>query len=266
LVVAVEEGSDVAPDEVRRAVASELGTPVVGPRDEASSNAGRLEVRSKSGVLKLSYRDAQGRTIEREVTAPSDGAARVRMIALLAGNLARNEAEELVPPKKDATATPAADDGSRVTVQLSPGDQLQMKITPAVAPAEPKQEAPRPLPPPPPAPDETHEGGTQRTLGWLAMGAGAVSAGVGVYFGTRAPRSDQTVCGPGPGPGDCSPSSAAIDSARRSDIVTQDLLLGAGALLGATGVVLVLTAPSGHSPVAASVGLGPRSLELRGTF
>src|SRR5690349_14733402 len=90
LVVSVEEGSDVAEDEVRRAVDAELRA--------APDGAAHLVVRSKDGVIVVTYRDRRGRTIARELTAPADGAARVRLIALLAGNLARNEAEELVKP------------------------------------------------------------------------------------------------------------------------------------------------------------------------
>ncbi len=97
LVVVVEHGSDVSAAEVMRAVARELGEKTTTPDDAAPQRTGRLDVRSRHGVVDVTFRDPRGRTLEREVAAPGDRRARVSLIALLAGNLARNEADDLVP-------------------------------------------------------------------------------------------------------------------------------------------------------------------------
>jgi len=107
VVVSVERGSDVSAGDVERAIARELGEQTKQPGDPTAEHAVRLDVRSRNGALSVAFRDARGRRLVREVTAPRDGAARVSLIALLAGNLARNEADELLArttPPSHATA------------------------------------------------------------------------------------------------------------------------------------------------------------------
>jgi hypothetical protein len=215
VVVAVDSSSDVAEDEVRRAVGAELGARIARAEDEPPPDAGHLTVRSRNGVLRVTFRDAKGRTLEREVTAPADGAARVRMIALLAGNLARNEADDL--------AHSANDQRSEIIMRVAPGETARAEISPAV---------------PPRAPTQPGVGSTQRTLGWVAVigGASLTAVGVGLSVSGKSAEDDLQKCKP-----KCSQSD--VDSAKTRMEIGSAFLVG-GVVVAAGGVVLLLTAPS----------------------
>jgi hypothetical protein len=267
-VVAVEQGSDVAPDDVRSAVAGELGEPVIRPNDPAPPDAGRIEVRSHNGVIHVAFRDARGHTIERELTAPADGATRVRMIALLAGNLARNEAADLVAhPDPDAVpdAPPVApagggDSQSHVTVDVAPGEELRVRIAPA---ALQKSEDAAPAPKAALAPSIPESSGsagsTQRTLGWIGIGTGAAAVGLGITLRVVAAHetgSTIAYCAPG----NCTPKGMPSDEASMSKIVASNWALAIGGALAATGVILELTAPS--STPSTRIAIGPTGFVL----
>ena len=274
LVVAVEQGADVAPDDVRSAVSGELGEPVVGPNDPAPPDARRIEVRSHNGVIQVAFRDARGHTIERELTAPADGATRVRMIALLAGNLARNEAADLVAhPEPDAVPDAAAaapagsgDSMSHVSVDVAPGQELRVRLAPAAL-QKVEETAPAPESPPaskaatPPAiPHSTgSEGSTQRTLGWIGIGTGAAAVGLGIALRVMAAHESSSAIGCAPG--DCSTKATFIDDGSSSPkLVASNWALALGAALGATGVILELTAPS--STPSTRMAIGPTGVVL----
>jgi hypothetical protein len=273
LIVAVEQGADVAPDDVRSAVAGELGEPVVGPNDPAAPDARRIEVRSHDGVIHVAFRDARGHTIERELTAPADGATRVRMIALLAGNLARNEAADLVAhPEPDAVpdaagVAPASggDSVSHVNVDVAPGQELRVRLAPA-APQKAEGAAPASDTPPPSKattapsiPQSSESGGsTQRTLGWIGIGTGAAAVGVGIALRVMAAHENASTIACVPG--NCSPAGMSSDQSSMSKIVASNWALALGAALGATGVILELTAPSSTS--STSIAIGPTGIVL----
>jgi hypothetical protein len=273
LVVAVEQGADVAPDDVRSAVAGELGEPVVGPKDPAPPDARRIEVRSHDGVIHVAYRDARGHTIERELTAPADGATRVRMIALLAGNLARNEAADLVAhPDPDAVPDAAAaapaggnDSVSHVSVDVAPGQELRVRIAPAalqkvedVAPAsEAPQESKATTAPIVPKSGGS-EGSTQRTLGWIGIGTGAAAVGLGIALRVMAAHEDPSTIACIPGK--CSMDGTPADDAASQKVIASNWALALGAALGATGVILELTAPS--STPSTRIAIGPTGVVL----
>jgi hypothetical protein len=272
LVVAVEEGSDVAPDDVRSAVAGELGEPVVGPNDPAPPDAGRIEVRSHDGVIHVAYRDAYGHTIERELTAPADGATRVRMIALLAGNLARNEAADLVAhPAPDAVDAPAAapsgggDSVSHVNVDVAPGQELRVRIAPAALQKVDDAAAASDAPPAakaataPTIPQSSgSEGSTQRTLGWIGIGTGAAAVGAGIALRVMASNQPSTIAAcPS---ANCSPKGIFPDDGSPPRIVASNWALAIGGALAATGVILELTAPS--STPSTRIAIGPTGIVL----
>jgi hypothetical protein len=267
LVVAVEEGADVAPDDVRKAVAGELGEPVIGPSDPAPPDAERIEVRSHNGVIHVAFHDAHGRTIERELTAPADGATRVRMIALLAGNLARNEAADLVAhPEPDAHDAPGAapaaggDSLSHVNVDVAPGQELRVRLAPAAVPEKVESVAPATAPIIPQS--SSSEGSTQRTLGWIGIGTGAAAVAAGIALRVMAASDHSSAlasCAPSPG-GGCTPKGVFSEDAASSKIVESNWALAIGAALGATGVILELTAPS--STPSTRIGIGPTGIVL----
>jgi hypothetical protein len=266
VVVAVEQGADVAPDDVRSAIAGELGEPVVGPNDPAPPDAGRIEVRSHGGVIHVAFRDARGHTIERELTAPADGATRVRMIALLAGNLARNEAADLVAhPDPDATDAPApapaggSDSQSHVKVDVAPGQELRVRIVPAaLQKADDATAAPAPALAPTIPQSTGSDGSTQRTLGWIGISTGAAAVGLGVALRVMASGQPSTIAAcPSPG---CSPKEVFADDGSQPKIIASNWALAVGAALGATGVILELTAPSSSS--STRIAIGPTGLAL----
>jgi hypothetical protein len=104
------------PEQVRAAVARELGTSVT-LTEKAPSGANALTLHGGDGQhIRLSYRAADGRVIERDVDLPDASDRAVELVALLAGNLVRDEAAELgaafmkksaKPPPPAATATTA---------------------------------------------------------------------------------------------------------------------------------------------------------------
>jgi len=127
-----ETGLD--PADIRAAVERELELPTVL---STSSSPAVLSIRG-TGDLKvaMSFRQANGRHVEREITIPEERARALETIGLLAVNLVRNEAADVVAAmlKKQRTAE-----------------------VPAAPPALPVVEAPRrfeasPLVPPPPLP------------------------------------------------------------------------------------------------------------------
>jgi hypothetical protein len=269
-VLYLEPGSDVAAEEVARAVSVELGRPVRLGEAGSASPGDVLIVRSQNGVIQERYADARGRHIERELTAPQDGSARVRTIALLAGNLARNEADEILAPKSAPPPTPGA---SEIVVRVAPGDRVRTTVetngsTTRSPPSTDAVVAPQPAPTAPilEVEETVHEvGSKQRTWGWItfASGAGLAAAG-GVYAavaGGQAPACAEPVS---PG-GATGPAACTVDGSRQGVIIV-DALLGAGAVLAATGLVLVLSSPRERSGPTLAIGAGPGTLRLGGTF
>ncbi len=84
-------------DRVRAEIARELGAEVVAPEDpRAAAAAGTLGVVAKAGSLTVSYRASARAPLVRTVPLPADARQAESVAVLLAGNLARDEAAELV--------------------------------------------------------------------------------------------------------------------------------------------------------------------------
>src|SRR5450432_2875391 len=95
---------------LRDAVAGELGEPVLLEKDAtAPSVTVTVEIHHDVGELVVQRRDAAG-TMTRNVPLPADPAEAMRTAVFLVGNLARDEASELVgelrPASTPDTATP----------------------------------------------------------------------------------------------------------------------------------------------------------------
>ena len=129
---------DVARDEpeldpalVRSAIAAELGRPAIAPDDARAAQAsGSIQVAVDRGAraLVVSYTEKPA-AITRRIALPADPAATARAAMLLAGNLARNEGEELAaslrPPKSQpAPATTGEDVGDALALDRL-GEALQ---------------------------------------------------------------------------------------------------------------------------------------------
>jgi hypothetical protein len=221
LTIDVDPTSDVAAEDVRRAIATELGGSVASSGHPAPANAGRIEVRSAGGVVRVTFHDGRGRGIEREVTAPEKEAERVRVIGLLAGNLARNEAEEIV--REEQPSAPAS------------------APLPVPAPATVPRAAWTDVPPP-------RRGAALRVGGWITMGASLATGLGGVVLGVAARNSIgslQATCAPA-----CAVSQVQDET---NQLRAADALLLIGLVGTITGTVLVLTAPNPKTPVAITV-------------
>lgn len=119
----------------------------------------------------------------------------------------------------------------------------------------PRASEPPPGPPPsplPPPPDEA-PGRSQRILGWVGVAGGACAFGVGVALGVTALSAR-----------DAFEASGRLDVQahdRAASLRTWTNVVWAGAgVLGATGVVLLVTAPSGEAKageVTSAVRVGP---------
>ena len=117
-------------EEVRRAIESELRV-AVRVVDVAPSEGLEVAVRWRRATV--SFRSKQNETTTRSLDLPANSGQAIEVIALLAGNLARDEASELLsrlapPPSETPGAAP----------------------TPAPAPAQPPAPAPAPAPKEPP--------------------------------------------------------------------------------------------------------------------
>jgi hypothetical protein len=109
---------------------------------------------------------------------------------------------------------------------------------------------------PPALPERSTKGDQQRMLGYVAGGIGVVSVGIGVVFGLRVNTLEEqrdAVC---PSGLRCTMAEAQYiahlnDDARANAVACNvAVLLGAAAVAG--GAALVLTAPSGRSPISAA--------------
>jgi hypothetical protein len=99
LLVAVEvaPGLDVGPVDVRQTVASELGMPVVGPREPTADSASDvLLVGIDVRELRMSLRAGAALPVSRAIAMPSDRSGRLRAIGWLAGNLVRDQVGPIV--------------------------------------------------------------------------------------------------------------------------------------------------------------------------
>jgi hypothetical protein len=184
------------------------------------------------------------------------------------------------PGKKPwETSVQVGADGDKVTVAVP---ALAVDPNAPVAPPPVASATPAPAPethalpetPPPPA---QPAGGTQRTIGWVATGLGAVGVGVGVAFSfaTQSKNNDAKalctsgVCG----------SQAELDqhtslvNTAKADRTTAIVAYAAGGALAVAGVVLVLTAPHGTSAkesgalrVVPAIGPGVGGASVTGSF
>jgi hypothetical protein len=151
---------------------------------------------------------------------------------------------------------------------------------------------PEPVPPPGPPPDPAARAGTAgegpptvppvvppgagrvpRALGWTAIGMGAGSlAAMGVFIGERASAmaSLTSAC---PSLTHCPTSVASTVSTGKTDAMVVNITAVAGGVLAATGIVLLVVAPSRSAPsvaapppAAAWIGIRPAGVTIGGAF
>ena len=138
LLVVVERGhgAAVSPEAIRRAIADELKRPVVGPTDAAAKTATRLLVVTlASDSVAMQMRTVGDTATRRRIQPVAAGESNLRVVAWLAGNLARDQASELMdalPAEASAAARGAASTAAEA---------------PSPMPTEPPPLAPAPLAP-----------------------------------------------------------------------------------------------------------------------
>lgn len=141
LIVRVDAGSSgLSADVIRTAIGKELGVEAVA-EGEASSSVG---VRVVGNRARVSFTRASGEKLEREVELPLETSSRVEVIALLAGNLARDEASELLAKLKKPEPGPAPVEVAEPPTAPRPALGVEAKTTaaPAPAPAESPRRGP----------------------------------------------------------------------------------------------------------------------------
>lgn len=130
LLVRVESADEALTAEaIYRAIQAELQVPVAAAGPDESGAVLSVVV-DRHGVARVRYDSDDGHSIERSVDLPRDAQRRLETIALLAGNLARDEAAELIALlRENAPAAPAADE--------PPPPIARSEDRPANAPARP---------------------------------------------------------------------------------------------------------------------------------
>lgn len=149
---------------------------------------------------------------------------------------------------------------SRVTVpplELVPAPPAKASASPPPAPPSasmPVAAPPPPVPPPPEGPS------APRITGFALLGAGALSLGVGTYFGVRAlsSRADSDAHCLG---ASCTPGGFAANEDARTQAHGSNLFLLFGVALASGGVALVVTSPR-PAPVEVSL-VAPGALRVR---
>jgi hypothetical protein len=114
-----------------------------------------------------------------------------------------------------------------------------------------------------PAPAEPpSNGATQRTVGWVTLGIGGASlAASGIVTAIALGKKSDLGCEENR----CSPADRDEVDGYNSLRTVSTVTFFAGVALGATGVVLLVSAPSGNGTEVA-LALGPGSVRLNGSF
>jgi hypothetical protein len=157
----------------------------------------------------------------------------------------------------------------KLTLREGEKDRHEAVVVPLAAPPPPV-EAPPPAPPPPVAAPSSGEGtSTQRAIGIQVGSVGAVGLTIGAFFGVAAIAESfaakNNACPSGTA---CSQQGTNDRSAASGFATASAVGLIAGAVVGGTGLVLVLTAPNGGASTSTSTGLviGPGHVGLAGRF
>jgi len=160
--------------------------------------------------------------------------------------------------KTFSTAVDVSERTKAPSVEIPPLDAEDPTAPAAKKPATP------PTVTEPPAEEPKSRGGLQRVLGITAMGIGVVGLGIGTFYGIRAIQKSSEAKDAGCNDdNECQSADGqlAAETAQNAGTFSTIMLL-AGGVFAAGGVVLYLTAPK--NPV--KVGVGPGSLTIGGVF
>ncbi len=130
--------------------------------------------------------------------------------------------------------------GKRASRRINVARRRRMRLDLSAALPAPSQPEPAPALPPEPAtpqPPETSANDTQAIIGWVMVGVGVVAAGTATYLGLRALSAKERYEESG------FTSRGAYDEAVDFRLGS-NVAWGGAAAFGATGLVLVFTAPT----------------------
>ena len=154
LLVAVEVGPgvEVAAADVRRAVAAELGTAVIGAYEPTGDVAADvLLVALEPRELRMSLRAGNAPVVSRTIAVPPDRTGRLRSVGWLAGNLVRDQVGPIVAAREPPPAPPieavAALEPPALEATEPPILAGTVLPSPATSPPPPAPAAPPPAPP-----------------------------------------------------------------------------------------------------------------------
>jgi hypothetical protein len=146
---------------------------------------------------------------------------------------------------------------SKLEVEPGPADHTavvppladEAGTTPAAAPppSSPARDDARP------AAGRSRDGSTQRTLGWIGVGAGAVAVSVGALFGVRTFSEKSTVDEHCVG-SRCDDTGLSANSEAKNAATVSTIGFVAGGVLVVTGVVLLLTGENAKNAASAVSG------------
>lgn len=176
LLVVVEAPPGLALDaaQIRRAIETELHQPAVAPTEALDDDPSRsLIVAVDRDRVTMSLRESQASAVTRAIASPADPAARLRVIAWLAGNLARDQVSGL-------TASPPEPQAPSVSTETAPSASFPGVETPA--PAAPVPPALKPPPFTAPTAELTVHAESEQT----SPAAWTIGAAAGPAFSTYA--------------------------------------------------------------------------------
>lgn len=143
----------------------------------------------------------------------------------------------LEPGEYQVVVEDAAGRQGRRRINVARRRRMRLDLTSALPPPPNPESIPARTEPVTPAPDEAHASNAQAVIGWVMVGAGVVAAGTATYLGLRAlaakDRYEQSAFTNRQAYGE------AVDFRLGSNVAW-----GGAALFGATGLVLVFTAPT----------------------
>ena len=121
VVVEAPRALDADAAEIRRAIGDELGAETVAPLRTPSDPPDRaLIVAFDRERIAVSLRTPDAAPIARSIPAPPERAARLRAIAWLAGNLARDQVSPLVAEAPPATEPPSPPETPTIATHAEP--------------------------------------------------------------------------------------------------------------------------------------------------
>ena len=137
VVVETQPGLGVDAADVRRRIASELGAEVVAPSDPAAARAAQvLIVALDEHDIRISMRSGPAR-VSRAIPDVAERTARLRAVAWLAGNLARDQVGPLLPNLALADSPPRAKTPTEVPAPTPPAPAPTTEPPPLSATSSP---------------------------------------------------------------------------------------------------------------------------------